>query len=976
MAADALIQELMIVPPLQGVLEALDEALPDALYQPSFARDLRNFRVARGKWETRLGQSLWQSIPGSGDVRMFAAHYEAAGKRVRLAARSSGAAAILYDFVEGTDTVFNTTTGGTGLGGTTEPYFPGVTLNDTFYFLDRSGPLRKYQETPPSGNQVRTVALPVRPSAAPVAKSKTYDFLEVWAGADPFGWTETDDTGFDLDDGTIANAGSVPDGLESPIGGVTAVFDTKTSPKNKPISDNVTGELVPSADIAMWVYNGNLPSQIVFQFGIVTVTDYTVSMDMPTKETFLPLFIRIGAIGTINFKRFMVVKNTGAADIYISRIALPGRLQGSYRWVYTHYDPVLKRESEPSDISNSGTPLDLSTIGVTGQSATAAAFQKSSALTPTSDSGSDATTTEIRWYRNGGVASLTRDGRGIDIWLRVGTIADFATTNNTAPSAGATSFGVASVGTATADISIGDWLVLDKGNIPVAGANGEEFVRVTNIVGTTITVSRGLEYSHALGRTVQVAFVDNVANESIDVTARIHLERDDPPTGAKRIARSPDGRIWLANFPGKPTGIRVSNRATPDRPNDYEVFPDEVDPFTRRDPLQGWPFEIGGDATDEEITALFFFNDRPFAFTRRNLYAINALSQLDWGPYAVVKIHATGCIAPDTVQECNGVLYWVADGPRVMRWAGQGEPEDISHQKVSDRLSEVPSWLTAFARYHATLQGGYWRLWYEPGSTEIGGINPLTLSSGPIIYLNSTLGLSGAHGSAVTTWPDQSGGGRDATQSDASRKPALQTTSNLSPLGRQMVLFGGVSPSDDSLSFGSDLPDRTEATIIVYGRADITGIGALTECYLPYSSPTGNRPALFVRTDNECGAFTNDGALVGARTQETGTDKEWSEFVLENAKHRMWAWRFAAPEGASGVVSVFRGNAASLVKGSDKTGWGWTELSADGYIISKTAGNAGYRGTLGLVLRYHAALADSQIEDLYQYIKTRFGFDP
>lgn len=818
---DSLVQEVAILPPLQGLQEGLDPALPDGIYAPTFASDMANIRVAGGKWQTRRGQALFLAVPGSGDIRLLAAHYESDGTRIRLAARGDSNAAVLYDYVQGTDSSFNATSGGTGLGGSTYHKFQGVPLNDAFYFTDRAGPLRKYQETPASGNQVRSVALPTRPSAAPGVKARTYDFLEVWAGAAPFGWTEADDTAFALEDGTST--------LESPLGGITALLDTKTSPKNQPISDNVSAESIPSNTIAMWVYNTDLPSKVLFQYGLVLATDFQASMDMPAKNQWLPLFINVGALARLNFKRFAVFENADAADIYLSRIALPGYLQGLYRWVYTHYDPTTGRESEPSDVSNSGTPLDLSAIGTTGQAATAAAFQKSAALTFTSDSGSDSSTTQIRIYRNGGVPALTVDGLGRSVWYRVGTVTDFSTTVSGAHSAGATALTVAS-GTGIAN---GDWLVIEKGTV-----SKEEYVRVTAGGGTTsLTISRGLEYAHSNGVAVQVAFVDNVPNDQVDVSGAIDLERDDPPTGCLFVQRSPDGRLWCF---GPGLSVRVSNRATPERPTDYEVFPQNIDPLTRQNPNQGWDFQIHGDPTDESIIWGGFYRGKAHVITQRYIYRIHAASQLDWGPMAVEQVAECGCIAGDTVCEVQGWLYWVAPGPRVVRWNGVNAPQDLSHQRVNERLADAhpDSWGDWHAVSHPTREGPYYRLYFCDEDEAAEEFDP-TARAGGLFGLQAD-SLSGSDNSDVTSWANAITGGpcaafATAPTDNGAAAPKLRTSVLYTINGKQVVQVADTQGMEFDSPAVSPAVSNTSVTYYWCGRYTTpmgsSSHGILLYCY-------------------------------------------------------------------------------------------------------------------------------------------------
>jgi hypothetical protein len=183
------------------------------------------------------------------------------------------------------------------------------------------------------------------------------------------------------------------------------------------------------------------------------------------------------------------------------------------------------------------------------------------------------------------------------------------------------------------------------------------------------------------------------------------------------VAKAPDGRLWLFNYSGKPTGIAISNKPTPDRPYDFEVFPDGVDPLTTGSPTQGFRVQVSGAvAQDEEIMWGGFFLGWPTFLTRRALYVVQAHSMSEWGPTAIQKLHDVGCVAGDTALEVNKQLYWVADGPRVMRWNGGGEPECVSDLTVSATLNAAPQadWQNWFAQAHTVLEGRYYKLWLTP----------------------------------------------------------------------------------------------------------------------------------------------------------------------------------------------------------------------------------------------------------------------
>src|SRR5260221_7901159 len=138
---DELLGEVKVPPSVRGVQEGLDPALVDQLYSPLNAPDMLSLRVAQGRWETRLGQVLWQALPGSGPGRLLSHYYSKSGTRIVLAARGTGSGGALYSFTVGTDSSFQAVSGGTGLGSATEPYFQIEYLQDKGYLTDRAGTL-------------------------------------------------------------------------------------------------------------------------------------------------------------------------------------------------------------------------------------------------------------------------------------------------------------------------------------------------------------------------------------------------------------------------------------------------------------------------------------------------------------------------------------------------------------------------------------------------------------------------------------------------------------------------------------------------------------------------------------------------------------------------------------------------------------------------------------------------------------------
>lgn len=722
-SSDGLVVNFRYPVPTRGVQDGVDPAQIDADYE--LCPDMENVRTSFERWQTRAGYASWLSLPGSGSVRFLNDLYQASGAITRLAARGTGAAAQLYELKVGTDVAFVAATGGASLGGTTQNLFQGVTNQDRFYFTDRAGALRKYRPTNWTPQNLHTipVANPAAPVAAATATPRWYNRLEDWAS----GWTDSD-ASFANSDHTALSPPPAPATKARVLllGSGTALGQTITKPT--PATN------LNSHTIAFWCFQDILKSTVDFQFGIGSATDYNVKLrdNRQVAGEWYPIFAPIGDVTTLNYVRFQALTAGGTPlGVLVSTIFLPGRLEGTYRWIYTHYDPVNDRESPPSAVTNNGQPLDFSLAGSSWEPNSSRAFAKSCALRFTSDSGVDATTTQIRVYRSGGVPSLTIDEQtGNDLWLRVDTLPDFATTISHGGGEAA-NVGLLHLATVTAAITVGAYLVLEPG---VVGK--EEYVQVTGVsVGTPGTVNVNLgggtsgttQYSHADTSVVQIALIDNVPNEEIDLTHPVDLRRDNPPTASRFVIRSPEGRLILMNYVdassnAHPSGIAFSNKPTPDRPMDHETFPDGVDPLTTRSLTQGFRVDYtGGIAADEEIVWGGYYNGWLSFFTRRAFYVVSANSQSEWSPTSIQKVHNTGCIAGDTVTEVNGVLYWMADGPRLMRWTGGGEPQSVSDLRYNVHLAAAPQayWGQWFSKGHTIADGHYFCLYFTPAGATL-----------------------------------------------------------------------------------------------------------------------------------------------------------------------------------------------------------------------------------------------------------------
>jgi len=697
-----------------------------AAYPETGAPTLDNIRVARHLWETRYGMTNWsRTLGSSGDVRLLTSAYKKDGSRFRLAVRNGQ----LYDWDEGdnggsADASWQSVSGG---GSLTDNRVQGVQYGEYFYFTDRSGALKRY--TIAASSVAAAVAQPAKPAAAPTVKARHWRILEAWSGSAPFSWTESNGSDFDVESGTSAEP--------LPMSGNTAQFRARTtSAKGDTISRDVANEEIASHTIAFYVKHPRNKSSIVFEIGLNAAGETPFQIKPPRQNDWYVYFAPLDGQTSINYKRFRCLNSEETYSVYTGPLILPGRLQGKYYYRYSHYNPTTGAESSMSPISEL---LDLSINGISWKNETDKALKKAAAVVVVSDAGVDAATTKMRVYRSGGTGSLTKDSNGRTVWVLAGTIDDHSTTLSSSPSAGDNSFDVTTVGAIAADT----WLVLEPGTAD------EDVVQVLSVASNTVTIRETLANSHTSGDAVRICFVDNVANESIDPTNRVEPERDDPPTGVQWIARSPQDRLVLCGYTDedgtkRPSGVAFSNRVTPERPRDYEVFPADVDPITRQDINQGFRFNLEGGEAGEEIVWGGYFQGVLTLLTKTGVFRVHATGQYDFSGDSIQKvITGLGCMNGHCTVEVNGALYWLAEGRRIVRWDGQGAPEIVSALKITRTLEAAPAAYLGnwFAVAHTKRDGAYYCLFYTPSgaTTNTKGLQ-LNTDSGawePVSYAES-----------------------------------------------------------------------------------------------------------------------------------------------------------------------------------------------------------------------------------------------
>lgn len=249
-------------------------------------------------------------------------------------------------------------------------------------------------------------------------------------------------------------------------------------------------------------------------------------------------------------------------------------------------------------------------------------------------------------------------------------------------------------------------------------------------------------------------------------------------------------------------------------------------------------------------------------------------------------------------------------------------------------------------------------------------INPLSLPNLEL-YLNSTLGLSGAHDSAVSTWPNQSSHGtaRDGLQDIVAIQPRLQTTSNLSPTGKQLVRFDGLnSPNGDTMDSPTfSVPSPTDGqTFYCWIRARQparTQFPNFTHLFSDRS--TRRNPALYlggIDEDNKYGMSVN--SSIGP-----GTRYHFDTFA-PGVQTIVWV---LSPPAASCTVRFFRNGVETgtdaLVGSASGFVGGFDLCSANGSL----GGNGAVDGDLGAFIWYSVAHSAGIRTGVTAWLQSYFG---
>lgn len=763
--------------PVGGIYQGLSPALP--AYNPAWAPSLLNLRVARGEWLCRKGQEADSIIPGVGRTRLLTTFYDGS-TRIRVGARGENDEVGLYYLRVGTDLTWGAVNDqdGNPVTDLASNVCHFLTVYGQGLLTDQETQLRSFYEDPNAAGTWLSdpvVNLPT-PTGAPTVEKTWYGFFERWDGSPPYGWYESS---ADLD--FHAPGSSEPD-FELDEAGTTRLR-SDTGARGEFVSKNSTYPQppplnfgAPTAALAMWIQQTIGDRTILqVQMGGQKKNQLQYDIKPPAKDTPYVFFMPMQGLTEIDYFR---IKNTNpqtiVRNLFMSGIVMPGQLLGRKQYRFTYYRPSTEQESNASDAGPIDGPLEF-TEGVNNNNSTSVAFQRCAAVIPIASPVRE-TGDRIRVYVRGGTAALETDGDGQPVWTFAGEIDDFDTLLNGAITAPDSTFDVDDATPFTPETTNGittyQWGVIDPGE------DAEEFFRVTDVTGNTITTADPLQNDHADNAVVQLIFLDNITNTELAAETRVlDLDRDDPPPGAKWIVASPDGRVLAFNFLEdrdgddvfeyrRNLGMAVSNQPTPQRRRDYQIFPINPNPYTTNSPIQGFRTDLIIDDMGDEIMWAGIYNGLVTVLTRKKMLVVTGYSQANWYSGNVRKVLDRGCIASETVRQINGLLIFASDGPSILAWNGR-EVKDISNLKVSGEgntyLGNAPAgyeadddvltvaqpnfyWDQWFAVAHAVGASIYYRLWMIPEDpllarlTDLELLSATTVSSATYEFTEADLG--------------------------------------------------------------------------------------------------------------------------------------------------------------------------------------------------------------------------------------------
>lgn len=238
------------------------------------------------------------------------------------------------------------------------------------------------------------------------------------------------------------------------------------------------------------------------------------------------------------------------------------------------------------------------------------------------------------------------------------------------------------------------------------------------------------------------------------------------------------------------------------------------------------------------------------------------------------------------------------------------------------------------------------------------GFNPKSLS-GLEMWLDASVttslydatsgGSTPANGSGVARWEDQSGNGRNVTQSTANNRPTRSTSARN---GLDCLSWDG---TNDGLVSGTVSANLTAYTVAVVTRLDGNGGGGFGRLW------TRNNDGIRTWLMNSGTTWAVNG---GARSTANGTAVASTWYVL--------VFRWDGTGNYTGMTAWVNGTSYTFASGTFTA----ADVSSTVYGIGThtTATTRSYYGLIGEVLIYNTSLSDANISSVQSYLNKKWGF--
>lgn len=227
------------------------------------------------------------------------------------------------------------------------------------------------------------------------------------------------------------------------------------------------------------------------------------------------------------------------------------------------------------------------------------------------------------------------------------------------------------------------------------------------------------------------------------------------------------------------------------------------------------------------------------------------------------------------------------------------------------------------------------------------------------LYLNSNLGLSGADGSNVTSWPDQSGNGYNATDTGTAVHPTLQKTTGVqTPNGKQTVRF-----------YGQDFPNQC-----ILGNASPNPYPSITNGWTFYFgyymlNPVSSSSLQMLWDENSGGLMRyvpeDSGTVYGYRDQ-VGEKLSSTTSILNAWQSNRWVFK------TDNTVDIFVNGTSVTWPGAHT----WSLAAAmQGYTLGNLLANevTGLNAYVAWVLWYTVAHTAAQQKTEDNFLRGYFG---